>query len=298
MTTCNASGHRRWFVFGPRLGDVAEVWIVRVSIGLCAAAAAIPGWRRIVGALVRPPGLGTSAAVATAFGLFAAAGLGMLQFRGGAPDGSSARRRTWGVLLVAAIGMAAALSIPGTAWSAVTLLWLPTACLLAAGGCSSRFGCVGVANVVRRVRLAGPTTVDEVRTATLDGEFEPSKSAAGAEQAKQAEQLVSQFVRRRKVSGGETVEGRLVAPFEPGRRVRSLHVSFCPPLSASPVVRWKLEGEVEAEVKLVQRLPYGARFDVRLPEPAEDDCTVELSFTAVVEDVGPTAAAHDSARTF
>jgi hypothetical protein len=82
----------------------------------------------------------------------------------------------------------------------------------------------------------------------------------------------------------ETVRAQLSAPLEPGARVATLHVAFCPPFRESPETHAEQVDGPEAELRLVQVLPYGARIDLRLRRPAGEpaEVTVRLDATGPV----------------
>lgn len=271
------------------------------SLGSAIAAAMVPPWRRFAGALTEAPTTAAAAACVVAWMLPVAIGLAVLGFgrrptvgdalrRGrSAPFASSRRRLAAGGSCAAAAVMAASLTLPGTAVGARIVLWLPAALLfcVAVGRPTTLDRDSGLVRVFRRrtPRDADPAPdartvgrAEEARFGALERE-PPAPRAQG-----DGESLIAMLERRSTPGGGESIAGRLAARFEPGRQTQSLHVSFCPPLQTTPKVEWSLEGEYEAEVRLVQRLPYGARFDVRLPEPAEDALVFTLRFTARAEE--------------
>jgi hypothetical protein len=96
-----------------------------------------------------------------------------------------------------------------------------------------------------------------------------------------ADDVVQQLFRVRSESGSEEIYGTLRADFHRGQRTAVLHVGFCPPLTHRPEVEAEALGDPGyATVKTVQALAHGARLDVRLAAPAEDDCRVWIDMAA------------------
>jgi hypothetical protein len=87
--------------------------------------------------------------------------------------------------------------------------------------------------------------------------------------------LVQRFERRVLADGGESVCGRLCVVVPEGSRTGYAHVGFCPPLASQPTVDVTTDYDgVEAVVSAAEVLPWGARIECRLDEPAEE--TVEI----------------------
>jgi hypothetical protein len=59
-----------------------------------------------------------------------------------------------------------------------------------------------------------------------------------------------------------------------------LHVGFCPPLARLPVIEVEAGDGPEAELKVGAAYCHGARVEVRLREPAEEDCSVLVEMVA------------------
>lgn len=82
-------------------------------------------------------------------------------------------------------------------------------------------------------------------------------------------------------SGGECVRGRLCVPVSKGARAGCGHVGFCPPLASQPTVDVTSDYDaVEAVVSVAEALPWGARIECRLDEPAEE--AIEIPVDIVV----------------
>jgi hypothetical protein len=71
------------------------------------------------------------------------------------------------------------------------------------------------------------------------------------------------------------VRGRLSVVVSEGSRLGYAHVGFCPPLASQPTIDVSTDYDgVEAVVSAAEVLPWGARIECRLDEPAEE--TVEI----------------------
>ncbi len=93
--------------------------------------------------------------------------------------------------------------------------------------------------------------------------------------------LVQRFERRALPDGSECVRGRLHVIVPAGARLGAGHVGFCPPLSSVPVVRVSTDYDaVEAIVTAAEVLPWGARIECRLDEPAEEAIRVPVDLSA------------------
>ena len=87
--------------------------------------------------------------------------------------------------------------------------------------------------------------------------------------------LIQRFERLALPDGGECVCGRLSVVVPEGSRLGYAHVGFCPPLASQPTVDVSTDYDgVEAMVSAAEVLPWGARIECRLDEPAEE--TVEI----------------------
>ena len=87
------------------------------------------------------------------------------------------------------------------------------------------------------------------------------------------------MVRRREESGAEVIEGFVRAELSPGERHATAHVAICPPFASVPVCYAEPCDGPPAQVKVGQVLPYGARFEIKLDEPAEEPTAVVVEFS-------------------
>jgi hypothetical protein len=97
------------------------------------------------------------------------------------------------------------------------------------------------------------------------------------------ESVSQQLTRGRAVDGREWIAGWLRVRLSRGQRVAHVHVAFCPPLESVPTARLEPKGSPETQVRAAQVMPYGARFDLKLVEPAEEALDVLLEFHAETE---------------
>lgn len=93
--------------------------------------------------------------------------------------------------------------------------------------------------------------------------------------------VVQHLVRRQSATGEETIAGCLRAVFSAGERTINLHVPFCPPLVPVPTCEAEALDGPPARVKVVQVLPQGARLEVRLDQPANEQAQVVVDFSAI-----------------
>jgi len=108
-----------------------------------------------------------------------------------------------------------------------------------------------------------------------------------AEEAEFPLGLVQQVTRVLNDVGGESIHAVLRAAIPAGDRYAAIHVAFCPPLDGAPeLTAHALENA--ADVQVTQAESYGARVEVRLPEPAAADDAV------LVELIGSVKAAQSA----
>jgi len=167
---------------------------------------------------------------------------------------------------IASIMILAALTLPGTSAWAVGLAWF----VLAAAECLAWFPAQRLRRPTRRP--AQPVTIEN----------EPE--GAGDDEAISAA-LVQSLTRERTDDGGEALHALVRADCEAGDRVAVVHLAFCPPLAAAPELAAHVLDDSGAEARIALAQPYGARIELRLPQPATAGQTV------LVEVVGTAAKA-------
>ncbi len=90
------------------------------------------------------------------------------------------------------------------------------------------------------------------------------------------EEVDQQFVRSTDPELGEIIHGKWRARFQMGQRTESIHLSFCPPLAAAPQLEVETVSGPAATTKPSLVVPHGARIDIRLDQPAEQQSDVVL----------------------
>jgi hypothetical protein len=113
-----------------------------------------------------------------------------------------------------------------------------------------------------------PTPADGDSIEELD---EPTAPAAD---------ILQQLTLRTTVEGGQELSGWLRMRLSAGQRTGSLHVAFCPSFDEAPQVQAEAVSGPGCRIKAAQVLPYGARLDVKLDEPAAEDESVLVWFHA------------------
>jgi len=95
-----------------------------------------------------------------------------------------------------------------------------------------------------------------------------------------AADILQQLTLRATAEGGQELSGWLRMPLAAGQRTGSLHVVFCPSFAQMPRVQAEAVSGPDCRIKAAQVLPYGARLDVKLAEPAGADESVLVWFFA------------------
>jgi hypothetical protein len=98
---------------------------------------------------------------------------------------------------------------------------------------------------------------------------------------------LQRMVRFRTADGDHYIHATLLAEFEPGDRIATLSVAFCPPFERLPAVEVEIEGDSTGTVKLTQILHNGAQLEVRLLQASDEShfVAVELYATDAEIDV-------------
>ena len=127
----------------------------------------------------------------------------------------------------------------------------------------------------------GRPIVDAIAPSTEDPRRpHPGDTTFPAASPTPTQSFLQQLSRSRFDSGEEIIAGTLLAEFQPRQRNAALHVAFCPPFDVVPLVEAApIEGP-PATVKPAQILTHGARFDVRLQQPAAESVCVVVDFAA------------------
>jgi hypothetical protein len=85
--------------------------------------------------------------------------------------------------------------------------------------------------------------------------------------------LVQQLTRER-TEDGESLHAIVRSSFVAGDRLAVVHLAFSPPLTKAPQLAAYAIDDSGAEARVTAAETYGARIEVRLPQPAADGQTV------------------------
>jgi MFS family permease len=92
--------------------------------------------------------------------------------------------------------------------------------------------------------------------------------------------VLQQLTLRGTAEGGQELSGWLRVSLEAGQRTASLHVAFCPAFDNVPIVQAEPVSGPPCRIKAAQVLPYGARLEVKLDDPACNGESVLVWFHA------------------
>lgn len=185
--------------------------------------------------------------------------------------------------VLAALLSGAAISLPGSSWPGLALLW---GCLVAELG----YAAFDERRRIGRWEPPRESSAAQLRSELIGGGVGPVnlESAAGDALDHEAipghgeslpDDVVQQVIRRQEPDGSEWITGILRVRFEPGQRTAHTHVAFCPPFPAMPACEAEPVSGPDAQLTVGQVLPQGARFDLRLEacSPAADSVVLEFA---------------------
>ncbi len=193
---------------------------------------------------------------------------------------------TWLPVWLARLGLlmaVAAVSLPlrlTASWDALTAIAAVVVSLgvVASGWRSCRQTPADARGLRTSTTAVPPSAVVPMAMPLQTGRFHPANQARpeGAALASPPNgSLLQRFERLALPDGGECVRGRLFVVVSEGSRSGYAHVGFCPPLASQPTIDVTTDYDgVEAVVSAAEVLPWGARIECRLDEPAEE--TVEI----------------------
>lgn len=246
----------------PRAGVLAS----GAALSLLAGAGALLGVRRLAGALVDPlPPLAMAVTI-----LLAACAAHVVHRTA---NHTQPRLARWGLPAAATLGMlllAAAISLPGASTGGLIAVWG----LLVVEEVHGWWPRKQAAALPRR---SEPPAIPKPQAPPPERRVpqEPSPELLPVD-----EQVERQLLDRRSTDGRRQVDGWLRAWFAPRQRTTSEHISFCPPFANTPSLDFEQSDGPTVRIKLAQLLPYGARFDIKLVEAADETVPVVITFTA------------------
>jgi cytochrome b561 len=91
-------------------------------------------------------------------------------------------------------------------------------------------------------------------------------------------QVQQRQTRQRAADGLEAIHGTLRAFFATGQRVAIEHLVFCPMLAAVPKVTAVVLDELECSARATHIYRYGARLELKLPEPCDEPLEVVVRY--------------------
>jgi hypothetical protein len=264
-----------------QLERLLRVVVLTASVLMFLLAAVLLG-RRVAGALIRP--LDGATILLTGLLLAAAAATLRLTWKRVSADPSGTGRcwLVWTLPALALLAFAFALSLPDTPVWSLGLFW---AILAVEEGVSLWLVWRGIDTEEPAAEEDDGLSLEEIGPPEMTAELtavpeihrppQPGWSSVGDRDVRfdspqqpsphfVPPNVSQQLTRASEEDGSDVLYGQLRGHFAPGQRSLRLHVSFCPPFEAVPVVTVeKLEGP-EISVKPAQVLAYGVRLDLRL----------------------------------
>jgi hypothetical protein len=289
-------------LFGTSVGFRFYATLRRICGALLVSAALLLVVRRLGGAFVRPPSFGTALIAVAAATLIAAVYRATLRRTGPAIFGRSGcdtalpmhlqrlliveELVVWYVPTAALLAIAASLSLPGIGTAALGAIWLTVV-----AGEAVWFGSRFAQDVepppasIREFKLEPDATVAAV---------EPNCANSHAADADEndAENVSQSWTRSRDPEGRDVVEGFVRVTFAAGSKQAAIHLSFCPPLERTPTLDAEPVDEIDLTLTTAVVLPYAARIDLRLAEPAEEEFQLKVAIRATA-DSSPESASGD-----
>ena len=281
----------------PAVRPRADPFVPRVSVVLAALtivalalAALVLLGRRVAGDLGRPlPPLDLAATGIIAATI--AAGIRLLArcAHRGPFDKRAAAVLRW-VPGVAIVGLAGAVSLPGSSPLGLTALWLAIA--------------VEELAIWRRIRRPQPRDAGPRESARQPAEpvlqegrtIGPTELHATppASDLFSAGDVVQQLVRSRSAAGADRLQGWLRTDFEPSERNATLHVAFCPPFDETPKLTVRQVSGPASRIKPMQLMPYGVRLELKRTAAGHEVATVVIEFSAEAPLAHPPAPPGDA----
>jgi hypothetical protein len=258
---------------GPRDSNQREVRAILGALAWSLAGALFlsSAWllfRRLTGELGTPLEGGVLASVGVCAVLCAATA--RLLWRGATyGTANSLWRFRDGLPTVALVFIATSASVPGSSVAAIVLLWTMIAAEEIAAAWIARLP-------------VGPNRAHAIATRHRKRGL---KTRSGAREQSSTDEetfrdVLQHHTRLRMSDGGELVHGTLRAGFVAGQRTAIEHLVFCPMLAAAPRITTKAIDESDCAVRATHVYRYGARLEIRLPEPCDEPVEVLVRYEA------------------
>lgn len=264
----------------PALVSLAQAALVSATLMWLVVAAWLCG-RRLAGELQQPLGAPTLLAVGLVSALLVS-GLRCGWWQAGvAPLPARSRAAlSWLLPSLAALLLAASVSMRGAAPAGLILLWLILVANEALwGACLWRLHTRPGAGAPEPAAAPAPRGLAVAAGVQDDRPVRPVEPSDDHELSL-PEGVCQQLTRAQSRTHGDTVAGMLRALFQPGERSHSLHVAFCPPLPARPLVEVVQLSGPRTRVKAADIQPFGIRFDLRLAALSTREEDVLIHFEA------------------
>jgi len=255
-------------------GDELLRWTVGMLVMVTGAVALLMFWRRIAGALdvpLAPPLLLATGLFAAAVAVAAREAWNRRSFE--APR-SHLDLALWIAPTPALIMLGMAVSLPGTSTGGLIVFW---GLLLLEETWSWRRSPWRGATLIPRDEPTEPPSVEPTPEPAFHEEAENLPAVVDECPAREVTQQLTRDV---DADGVERISGWLRAEFEAGQRTSVVHLSFCPPMNKTPELMVEQADGPTARIKTAQLLAHGARLDLKLSQPADEDDSVLLQFSA------------------
>jgi hypothetical protein len=228
--------------------------------------------RRLAGALVEP----LPVVMLAATGVVAAAAAASVRRLSG-------RFATRWLLSAAIVLIALALSLPGSSWLGLTVLWLLVVGEEVWTWRSRPIKPKNRIDVAWRHCSQNGSLQDAIQSQTSE-DTEPVSVEPPSVKSDEPDWNDTTAMQRlkyaRSADGVQSVEGWLRAEFSAGQRTAVVHAAFCPAFSRAPQVESEpLEGP-DCEIRPTLTLPWGIRWEVKLSRAAKLPTSVVLGFFA------------------
>jgi len=175
----------------------------------------------------------------------------------------------------------AGLSVTAAAWLLLAIEELVVMAALPGGRIADRWPMFRSAwpTAARRGASRGRSAAKPNSEASLNPEIATRPSSSPTAPPPDAA-CVQRLSRVQAVNGEDLLEGSLSTRFAAGQTTGLMHVAFCPSFARVPTLDYRQQAGPAARIKLGQLLPHGARFEIKLSEPAQAALHVTLEIIA------------------
>ncbi|MEX0711211.1 MAG: hypothetical protein WD278_02605, partial [Pirellulales bacterium] len=98
------------------------------------------------------------------------------------------------------------------------------------------------------------------------------------------ERVTQHLVRALTAAGDDALRATLGVEMATGQRGATAHLAFCPPFAVTPQAQVIQTAGPACRIKLAQLLPYGARIEIKLAAPAQQQTSIQVQLTATARD--------------